>query len=708
MDLGNDALSTDTDFAHLLDGDAADGSLLVGGHVEIASPQTGGKTEGGLFGVNAPKFGLFVATVHAWSEACGTAKTSPAGFRSSCFVCINPDCTEHLDDRPKVDLGDFATVKSASETYLCIQTDATTVCISPLLPVECVGFHLGQYALARRTLAQWDAVFCSLLAMPGDIDTDDKHAKFVLQYSANLGRTMPLLNEGNTYKKRRLEIISTQQSQMITPLTLPQLAMDSALAPSDPEFPTALQAKLSLLGTQTIQLQNAVLATDKHVRLADLPLIEAQLLGIRQIIGDKNLTMSRDPIHHQLNVISQQVASLQSLPDILLSRQDQEAVQAWISTLGPNLSGITTDTIKQIKTMYHPLAVWCKKQSSGAGLEGRVSRLESASPPSTSPSPPQRLPVHTGPLEARIALLEAKLALLEGKSDHEAITIGEHTFGSVADTRLWLSTHANNSVGYYLMVDPHSFLALASRTITNTSGKDLAESLSTFKKAQYESWEDGTVKQSFNWKVPEIFGKAPANGGKMLTAISTYEKFEDPTTMFTGYRYTLETAIEECDNQLSELLRNSIDPKGQEVAVNCVRDAARFSTALVAWMVKKYEDLKRINPQAPKDNWEFVSQCVRAIFEHLHNARRFGKSGDGTREEIMWATLRGRKAANEILAANFTNHQVVQNVLNLHMQRNAVTKEHFESALGKIQTTLGDHAKRIAAAGKSKGRSDNQ
>ena len=225
-------------------------------------------------------------------------------------------------------------------------------------------------------------------------------------------------------------------------------------------------------------------------------------------------------------------------------------------------------------------------------------------------------------MEARIARLEAQLVLMEGRNTPGAVVIAGHTFASTQDTKAWLLKHANNKVGYHLMVDPHSFLALAARTVPNTTDPDLQRSNNEHTKKQYDTWEDGAIQESFKWKVPQIFGKVPANGGRMLGAISTFEKFDSKNVNYTGYRYTLKGAIEDTEKDMLALLRDEITSEGQEVARICVRDAARFSLELVTWMVTKHRDLERMSPDSPKDNWEFVSHCVRAIFEHLHNARR--------------------------------------------------------------------------------------
>ena len=254
-----------------------------------------------------------------------------------------------------------------------------------------------------------------------------------------------------------------------------------------------------------------------------------------------------------------------------------------------------------------------------------------------------------------------------------AVVISGHTFASTVDTKSWLYKYANNTLGYLLMVDPHSFLAIASETVVNSTSRELSESENTFLEAGYECWEDGTVKQSFNWKVPEIFGKVPADGGTMLTAIATYEMFDSALIPCTGYMYTIKDAVDDCEKDLVMTLEHGIHRDGQEVAVVCVRDAARFCRELITWMADMYEHLNYKNLQSPKQNWELVSHCVRAIFGYLHDARRCnGKFCGGTNAQTMWATLRGREAANEFLEHWFYFHAVVQNVLIIHKQRNEV------------------------------------
>ena len=90
-----------------------------------------------------------------------------------------------------------------------------------------------------------------------------------------------------------------------------------------------------------------------------------------------------------------------------------------------------------------------------------------------------------------------------------------------------------------------------------------------------------------------------------------------------------------------------------------------------------------------------MSHCVRAIFTHLHKARRFGSGENVGSGRVIWALLQGSVAAKEFLTLGFSNHPVVQNVLNLHMQQNAVTKEKYTADMLSVNNTLKDLLTRV-------------
>ena len=114
-----------------------------------------------------------------------------------------------------------------------------------------------------------------------------------------------------------------------------------------------------------------------------------------------------------------------------------------------------------------------------------------------------------------------------------------------------------------------------------------------------------------------------------------------------------------------------LTPAAAVLAMSNLNKVVKFLTDLLAWMDQTFFDLSRVT-NSPKENWKYVSTCVRAIFEYLHDARRVGiGGGKPSKETILWGCLHGAEASEEF-QSGFTNHSCVQNQLNLHMQHNAV------------------------------------
>ena len=83
------------------------------------------------------------------------------------------------------------------------------------------------------------------------------------------------------------------------------------------------------------------------------------------------------------------------------------------------------------------------------------------------------------------------------------------------------------------------------------------------------------------------------------------------------------------------------------------------------------------------DNWKFICHAVRAIFKELYALRRGGERKGPAGQ--VWSCLRCFKLQKELLAASFTNHEIVQKVLYQHLKTDVVLKTVYDKDMDAMK-----------------------
>eukprot|EP00536_Pseudo-nitzschia_multiseries_P015312 jgi/Psemu1/41965/gm1.41965_g len=156
-------------------------------------------------------------------------------------------------------------------------------------------------------------------------------------------------------------------------------------------------------------------------------------------------------------------------------------------------------------------------------------------------------------------------------------------------------------------VDLQAFVKTLEAQVIFAEGRSKCESFT--RKNRYGFPEAALVMKSFRYNIPDIFtkGKNVNTDPMILPAIpSWWISFEGEGSV-DGFRYKLQTSLDDMQT--------------------CIQDAkAPFTTGLIQWMCGTYQDLQISNPLSNKENWRYIYKyhCVRAIFKHLHKARKVG------------------------------------------------------------------------------------
>ena len=84
-----------------------------------------------------------------------------------------------------------------------------------------------------------------------------------------------------------------------------------------------------------------------------------------------------------------------------------------------------------------------------------------------------------------------------------------------------------------------------------------------------------------------------------------------------------------------------------------------------------------------KETWEYIQHSVCEIFQTLYEVRHYG--ADRSPAEQAWYALRGYMLQEEIMAAEFSNHDIVLRVLHQHLKNNVVTKTQFAEEIANLK-----------------------
>jgi len=122
--------------------------------------------------------------------------------------------------------------------------------------------------------------------------------------------------------------------------------------------------------------------------------------------------------------------------------------------------------------------------------------------------------------------------------------------------------------------------------------------------------------------------------------------------------------------------------KGAIIARASVSDSYHFLISLLDWMSTTYNAMRVTLEEGTEEaSWEFIQHAVCAIFEEFFTFK--GVSGDKTTGShiIAWAALSLRPTIEELLVANFSDHNIVINTLNKTLQLNSVQRSELKSSL---------------------------
>eukprot|EP00536_Pseudo-nitzschia_multiseries_P012423 jgi/Psemu1/32038/gm1.32038_g len=170
----------------------------------------------------------------------------------------------------------------------------------------------------------------------------------------------------------------------------------------------------------------------------------------------------------------------------------------------------------------------------------------------------------------------------------------------------------------------------------------------------------------------------------VLSAIPSWISFEGEGSI-EGFRYKLQTGLNDVVKTIRQEAAVNISMEGQALAQMCIQDANTFTTGLIQWMCRVYQDLPKTNPLSSKENWRYISHCVWAIFEHLHKTCKVGGKLGVDKLVIMWGCLQGRQAGLEFTQDRFFSHSVMQTVLNEHMHHRAAMRDEMNAHLAFLK-----------------------
>eukprot|EP00536_Pseudo-nitzschia_multiseries_P000600 jgi/Psemu1/1376/gm1.1376_g len=188
-------------------------------------------------------------------------------------------------------------------------------------------------------------------------------------------------------------------------------------------------------------------------------------------------------------------------------------------------------------------------------------------------------------------------------------------------------------------LDPHSLLALAFNSKGGTNSNASFES--STRKSRHDSPEAALVVKSFWYKVPEVLTGGKISANPMIpSTIPLWTSFEGEGYMDHGFRYKLQTRLDNVVDTIRQEAAINISMEGQSLAQMCIQDAKTFTSA---------------SPQGPEGRSQIGGE---KLSDH---------------------------AALEFTQGGFSNHPVVQTILNEHIRHQAVMQNEMNTHLEALK-----------------------
>jgi hypothetical protein len=143
----------------------------------------------------------------------------------------------------------------------------------------------------------------------------------------------------------------------------------------------------------------------------------------------------------------------------------------------------------------------------------------------------------------------------------------------------------------------------------------------------------------------------------------------------------------------------SLIPVANLIASTMLTEAQEFVMTLITWINTFLTDGENKGDDE-QETIQHMSHAIRMVCEMLHSARaprrgpfRLGEKG----VKIFWGTLQALGVMRELRMANFSAHPALSQILNLHLQDNAVTKAEMASMEKRLKSVL-DEVKALKSA----------
>ena len=614
--------------------------------------------------------------------------------------CVARNCSIASHATKKYDF--IPTTKSATDTYAFVEIREDTLVASLCIPEEYLGLGMAAYEAEERTIDDWEATFNSLEAhgIPDDTSQATTHAEDLLEVAKRLSATPISLLAPEAKRLRRNEIKNKAEADLA--------AIDVKDIKLSEEVPNTgnLEEVLRIIGVHLQRIRETVVENECVVKELDLSAIDLKLAYLKEVIGKKGPDdTTGESILESLRSLTQ---SLEDLNDRALSLRNKDAVETILTEYGPDLSVLGKKIVLGFKKGIDPLLSWIHKWTSvvtGDLLDRKLHELETkistravTSGLSSMALGNQDDPVNltTSSLERRMLDMEKELKALNNRSLNKEVRFKGFVFESEVEVEAWLKLYGSRAEVETLFVDPHALFAMALNKVRDAEAG--TASVYAAKRSGYKTAAEALMRQTFNFEMPVALdkGRKDTLDSYLLGAIPTWESFSGDSPE-DGFCYRAQRSLDSKGRTLRNLIDRQLDGDGAILAGKCLDTSEKFCTGLLHWMEGTYRMQVRRRPDCKKDNWLYVSSCVRAMFEHLNKCRDIGRGEDAERSLIVWGNLLGVQAAEEFIPQNFGKHTVVQHVLTTHMTRRAIMREEFDALSDKLAETtkaIGDLKRR--------------
>jgi hypothetical protein len=299
--------------------------------------------------------------------------------------------------------------------------------------------------------------------------------------------------------------------------------------------------------------------------------------------------------------------------------------------------------------------------------------------------PTQTASMPSSAMEAQVLELQTQMKQLQLKVVGKGVQIGNKTFQSFEDVKVWVSAQLPNH-RYGLFVAGVSLFKFFSAGHINA--KTTYSSFYSQHRTGFKSTFEARVASSVQNLFPTVFRKSDSNvdTSDALPALTSPDRW-DSNKGSTGLRHQIMRNMSDVELQIQETINPVLGDylEAQHLARECLHQSKRFALELCQFITLDYQKWTH-RGHSKCDAWKMTAVCICRIFEELYSERVIAHdvydqgNPTFTAAKYLWATWRAHSVMEKYLCHQFYEHPSISAVLARHLADNYVKPDDAQAS----------------------------